>query len=116
VILGKAKSVEDLDQKYKILEAFTEHMIPGRWADVRWPTELELKATTVLKLPIDEASAKIRTGDPKDDEKDYSMNVWAGVLPLHLQTDDPVSDQKLPNGIELPKYVSEYRRGDGGNN
>jgi len=116
VVLGKAELIEDVDQKHKALEAFTEHIIPGRWADVRWPTELELKATSVMKLPIDEASAKIRTGDPKDDEGDYEMNVWAGVLPLHLQTDDPVSDQKLPNGIELPKYVSEYRRGDGGNN
>ena len=116
VVLGKAELIEDVDQKQKALEAFTEHIIPGRWADVRWPTELELKATSVMKLPIDEASAKIRTGDPKDDEGDYEMNVWAGVLPLHLQTDDPVSDQKLPNGIELPKYVSEYRRGDGGNN
>ena len=116
VVLGKAELIEDVDQKHKALEAFTDHIIPGRWADVRWPTELELKATSVMKLPIDEASAKIRTGDPKDDEGDYEMNVWAGVLPLHLQTDDPVSDQKLPNGIELPKYVSEYRRGDGGNN
>ena len=111
VILGKAELVKDADQKFKALEAFTEHMIPGRWADVRWPTELELKATSVLKLPIEEASAKIRMGDPKDDEEDYAMNVWAGVLPLRMKTADPASDKKLQDGIEVPKYVSEYLRG-----
>src|SRR5687768_17447050 len=75
VILGKATLVEDPKEKDKALEALTEHIVPGRWADVRWPTELELKATTVLRLPIEEASAKVRSGDPKDDEEDYAMNV-----------------------------------------
>ena len=84
VILGNAELVVDAAEKDKALEALTEHIVPGRWADVRWPNELELKATTVLKLPIEEASAKIRTGDPKDDEEDYAMNVWAGVLPLKV--------------------------------
>jgi nitroimidazol reductase NimA-like FMN-containing flavoprotein (pyridoxamine 5'-phosphate oxidase superfamily) len=110
VVLGKAELVEDAEQKYKALEAFTEHIIPGRWAEVRWPTELELKATSVLRLPIEEASAKIRTGDPKDDEEDYAMEVWAGVLPLGLQPVDPVPDRKLQEGIVVPRYVSEYRR------
>jgi nitroimidazol reductase NimA-like FMN-containing flavoprotein (pyridoxamine 5'-phosphate oxidase superfamily) len=110
VILGKAELVADADQKYKALEAFTEHMIPGRWADVRWPTELELKATSVLRLPIEEASAKIRTGDPKDDEEDYGMSVWAGVLPLKVHAETPVPDKRIQDGIDVPEYVSDYRR------
>lgn len=110
VILGKAKLVEDVEEKNKALEAFTEHIIPGRWADIRWPTELELKATSVLKLPIDEASAKIRTGDPKDDEEDYAMNTWAGVLPLHTATGDPIDDARLDGNIPIPDHVSNYKR------
>ena len=110
VILGKAALVEDADEKNKALEAFTEHIIPGRWAEVRWPTELELKATSVLKLPIDEASAKIRTGDPKDDEEDYAMDVWAGVLPLELQYGAAVRDARLPDQAEVPTYITNYSR------
>lgn len=111
VILGKAETVSDPDEKNKALEAFTEHIILGRWADVRWPSELELKATTVLKLPINEASAKIRTGDPVDDDEDYSMNVWAGVLPLALTPGKPVADAALDPATEIPGYVREYHRG-----
>lgn len=110
VILGKAKLVEDADEKNKALEAFTEHIIPGRWADVRWPTELELKATSVLKLPIEEASAKIRTGDPKDDEEDYAMNVWAGVIPLESVASPPVTDPRLRSDIGPPDHVKRYSR------
>ena len=110
VILGNAELVVDAAEKDKALEALTEHIVPGRWADVRWPNELELKATTVLKLPIEEASAKIRTGDPKDDEEDYAMNVWAGVLPLSLATGTPIDDGRLDPGITVPAYVEDYRR------
>lgn len=110
VILGKAELVEDIGEKNKALEAFTEHVIPGRWAEVRWPNELELKATTVLKLPIEEASAKIRTGDPKDDEEDYEMNVWAGVLPLTVMPGKAIADERLANGTPVPDYVIEYER------
>lgn len=110
VILGKAEMVTETDEKNKALEAFTNHVVPGRWADVRRPTELELKATTVLRLPITEASAKIRTGDPVDDEKDYAMNVWAGVLPLTLGTGIPIADAKLGSDIEAPDYVRNYKR------
>ncbi|MBK8466575.1 MAG: pyridoxamine 5'-phosphate oxidase family protein [Chloracidobacterium sp.] len=110
VILGKAEMVTDADEKNKALEAFTEHVVPGRWAEVRWPTELELKATTVLRLPITEASAKIRTGDPVDDDEDYSMDVWAGVLPLTLRPSEPVADTKLNPGITLPEHVTKYSR------
>ncbi|MEQ1923918.1 MAG: pyridoxamine 5'-phosphate oxidase family protein [Pyrinomonadaceae bacterium] len=110
VVLGKAELVTDADEKNKALEALTEHFVPGRWNDIRWPTELELKATSVLKLPITEASAKIRTGDPVDDDEDYKMNVWAGVIPLTLATGEPIADAKLSDGIEVPGHVSEYRR------
>lgn len=111
VILGKAEMVSEHDEKNKALEAFTEHVIPGRWAEVRWPTDLELKATTVLRLPISEASAKIRTGDPLDDDEDYSMNVWAGVLPLALTACEPKPDELLNDGIGVPEYVRNFKRG-----
>lgn len=111
VILGNAELVSDNDEKNKALEALTEHVVPGRWADVRWPNELELKATTVLKLAIDEASAKIRTGGPIDDEEDYAMDVWAGVLPLHLSTGEPIADDRLDPSISAPDHVTTYKRG-----
>jgi nitroimidazol reductase NimA-like FMN-containing flavoprotein (pyridoxamine 5'-phosphate oxidase superfamily) len=110
VILGKAELVEDVDEKNKALEAFTEHVIPGRWPEIRWPNELELKATSVLKLPIEEASAKIRTGDPKDDEEDYELDVWAGVLPLDVDAGKAIPDTRLASGIGVPDYVTNYRR------
>ena len=110
VILGKAEMVTGDDEKNAALEAFTEQIIPGRWAEVRWPTPLELKATTVLKLPITEASAKIRTGDPVDDDEDYAMNIWAGVLPLSLKPETPITDAKLDQPILPPDYVLNYKR------
>lgn len=110
VILGKAEVVTESKEKNKALEAFTEHIIRGRWADGRWPSELELKATTVLKLTISEASAKIRTGDPVDDDEDYAMDVWAGVLPLKIQAGTPVNDTKLRPGIDVPEHVRNYKR------
>ena len=110
VILGKAELVSDDDEKNRALEALTEHIVPGRWTDVRWPNELELKATTVLKLPIDEASAKIRTGGPIDDEEDYEMDVWAGVLPLGIEKRAPVADERLSSEIPVPEYVTDYKR------
>ena len=110
VILGKAELVETADEKNNALEAFTEHIIPGRWAEVRWPTELELKATSVLKLPIEEASAKIRTGGPIDDDEDYAMDVWAGVVPFALSPAQPISDEKLPDHIKAPAYAVTFKR------
>lgn len=110
VILGQATLVDETDEKNAALEALTEHFVPGRWAEVRWPTDLELKATTVLKLPITEASAKIRTGDPIDDDDDYLMDVWAGVIPLSLQPGIPVNDSKLSDGIEVTEKVAHYHR------
>ncbi|HVF30793.1 MAG TPA: pyridoxamine 5'-phosphate oxidase family protein [Pyrinomonadaceae bacterium] len=110
VVLGKAQLVSDPEEKDRALEAVTEHIVPKRWAEVRWPTELELKATTVLKLGIDEASAKIRTGGPIDDEDDYAMSVWAGVLPLKLETGEPVADDRLDPSIAVPDHVAGYQR------
>ena len=105
VILGRAEVVTEESEKNAALEAFTEHIIPGRWAEVRWPTKLELKATTVLRLPINEASAKIRTGDPVDDDEDYALNTWAGVLPLAITPGEPIPDTKLTKGIAVPDHV-----------
>jgi nitroimidazol reductase NimA-like FMN-containing flavoprotein (pyridoxamine 5'-phosphate oxidase superfamily) len=110
VILGNAEPVSDAEEKYKALEALTEHIVPGRWPDVRWPNDLELKATTVLKLPIQEASAKIRAGGPVDDEEDYELDVWAGVLPLRTVPGCAESDALATRAIEVPDYVSNYRR------
>lgn len=110
VILGKAVLVEDVDEKNAVLEALTEHIVPGRWADVRWPNEIELKATSVLKLAIMEASAKIRTGDPIDDEEDHELDVWAGVLPIQTKPGEAIDDALLSDGIVPPTYVTNYKR------
>lgn len=110
VILGRAEPVKDADEKLRALEAFSEHVIPGRWPEIRWPSELELKATSVLRVPINEASAKIRTGDPKDDDEDYVMNVWAGVVPLSISIGEPVPDSRLNDGIPVPDHVKRFRR------
>ena len=110
VILGKATLIEEPQEKDRAMEALTEHIVPGRWKDVRWPTELELKATSVLKVPIEEASAKIRTGGPVDDEDDYAMDVWAGVLPLKVSPSQPINDERLAQEIEPPKYIQDYKR------
>ena len=110
VIFGTASVVEDRDQKIAALLALSEHIIRDRWKDVREPNEAELLQTTVLSLPITEASAKIRTGPPLDDEEDYALAVWAGVLPLRLTTGEPVPDPKLPEDAELPDYVRNYSR------
>lgn len=110
VILGKAELVEDPGEKNKALKAFTEHIIPGRWPEVRWPTDLELKATTVMRLPIEEASAKVRTGGPIDDDADYAMDVWAGILPLNLSAATPIPDTRLAENIGVPAYATKYCR------
>jgi nitroimidazol reductase NimA-like FMN-containing flavoprotein (pyridoxamine 5'-phosphate oxidase superfamily) len=110
VIFGRATLIEDREAKLAALFALSEHIIPGRWKEAREPTEDELHQTTVLSLPIEEASAKIRTGPPLDDEEDYAMDVWAGVLPTRLTTEDPIADPRLPDDIEIPDYVAGYAR------
>ena len=110
VIFGRATLVEDPEEKSAALLALSEHIIRGRWNDVREPNEQEMKLTTVLSLPLVEASAKIRTGPPLDDEEDYSMPVWAGVIPLKLEAGEPIKDPLLPDGIEPPEYAKHYHR------
>ncbi|CAN5582094.1 pyridoxamine 5'-phosphate oxidase family protein [soil metagenome] len=110
VIFGKAKLIEDDNEKLEALYAFTEHIVPNRWNDIREPNELELKATTVLSLPLEEASAKIRTGDPVDDAEDHELDVWAGVIPLKVTAEQPKDDALLKEGISTPDYVLNYRR------
>jgi uncharacterized protein len=110
VIFGRAAVIEKREAKLAALLAFSEQVIPGRWNDVREPTEQELNATTVLALPLVEVSAKVRTGPPLDDDEDYALNVWAGVLPLKLVAGEPLNDPRLPDGIEPPAYTLKYRR------
>lgn len=110
VVFGKAKIIEDEKEKYDALKAFTEHTVPNRWSEIRPPTKNELKGTTVLLLPINEASAKIRTGNPVDDEEDYDLDVWAGVIPLNLTTAAPIDDDRLKSGIAVPQNVLNYSR------
>jgi nitroimidazol reductase NimA-like FMN-containing flavoprotein (pyridoxamine 5'-phosphate oxidase superfamily) len=110
VIFGRAQVVEDVDEKMKALHVFTDHIMRGRWEESRQPNEKELRATMVLSLPLAEASAKIRTGPPIDDEEDYEIPVWAGELPLHLVTGEAVQDPQLKAGIELPEYIRDYHR------
>jgi len=110
VIFGNVSVVEDREEKIAALLALSEHIIRDRWKDVREPNETELQQTTVLSLPITEASAKIRTGPPLDDEEDYAMAVWAGVIPLRMVADDPIPDPRLPSEITLPEYASRYDR------
>jgi nitroimidazol reductase NimA-like FMN-containing flavoprotein (pyridoxamine 5'-phosphate oxidase superfamily) len=111
VLFGRAKVVRGHQEKLEALRAFTEHVVPGRWKDVRPPSENELARTLVLSLDINEASAKIRSGAPVDDEADYELDVWAGVIPLRLMAGEPVDDAKLNEGITVPRYASVYRRG-----
>ncbi len=110
VVFGTAAPVEDTAGKLHALRAFTEHVTPGRWDQVRGPSEQELKATTVLALPLSEASAKVRVGPPVDDEEDYALPVWAGVLPLQLTPGAPIADPRMPSGIAVPAYVTNYKR------
>jgi len=110
VVFGRATLVEDPEEKSAALLAFSEHIVRGRWADVRQPTEQELKLTTVLRLPLEEASAKIRTGPPLDDEEDYALPIWAGVVPLKLVAGEPVADPRLSEGVEVPPYARNYQR------
>ncbi|MFT3745944.1 MAG: pyridoxamine 5'-phosphate oxidase family protein [Pyrinomonadaceae bacterium] len=113
VVLGKAELVTDKDEKNDALFAISEQIITGRWNAVRPPTAKELKATSVLRLAIDEASAKIRTGPPVDDDEDYALDTWAGVLPISLTSGQPIADERLKTGIDVPDHVTNYKRTSG---
>jgi uncharacterized protein len=108
VAFGRARKVADPGLKIKSLRIISEHLIAGGWEDVRPPSEKELKATTVLEFSIEEASSKVRSGPPLDDESDYGFPVWAGVLPLAMKSESPIPDEQLVNGVEIPDYVRNY--------
>ena len=110
VIFGTANLVDDIEEKSEALRAFTEHVIPQRWQEARQPNKQELQGTMVLSLPLQEASAKIRTGMPNDDEPDYSLPIWAGVLPLQIVPGKPIADERLIQGVKVPDYVENYVR------
>lgn len=110
VAFGIARKIQDAAQKTHALRVISEHVVPGRWQDVRPPTEKELKATAVLEFAIEEASSKVRTGPPLDDEEDYANPVWAGVVPVELEAKSPLADARLPEEIPVPPYVHSWRR------
>lgn len=110
VVFGTASVVESAEEKFEALRAFMEHVVPGRWGEVRSPDEGELRRTLVLKLPLTEASAKVRTGPPLDDEEDYGLPVWAGELPLRLTAGVPLPDPRLAPDCETPAHVRRYSR------
>ena len=111
MVLGTATLIEDREEKLEALRVISDNIIRGRWNEVRQPTEQELKATSVMKLPIKEASAKIRTGPPKDDKPDYDLPIWAGVLPLVTRPAEPVIDPAMKMKIDVPVSVKKYSRG-----
>ncbi len=108
VVLGTARPVEGLSERMRAVRAFTERLIPGRWDEVRPPTAKELKAIEVLALPLDEASAKVRSGPPLDDEEDYELAAWAGVIPLQIDAAAPLPDPRLASGIALSAAVRTW--------
>ncbi len=110
VVLGTAVAVEDPAEKLQALRALSEHILPGRWKESRQPNERELKATLVMRLPIAEFSAKVRTGPPIDNEEDYSFPTWAGVVPLQTVAGSPINDPKLNPKTLVPDYVRSYSR------
>jgi uncharacterized protein len=113
ILFGTATKIADTELKTHALRVISEHVIPGRWNEVRGPSEKELKATTVLKFVTEEASAKIRSGPVCDDEEDYSFPAWAGILPLQLVSGRPVPDERLIAGIEVPAHVLRFADRDG---
>ncbi len=110
VVFGSGTLITDEEEKLRCLEVLTEHLVPGRWDDARIPNQKELNATSLIAMDISEASAKIRNGPPNDDDDDYSLTFWAGVLPVSQHFLAPVPDDRLKNGIVVPDYISTYQR------
>jgi nitroimidazol reductase NimA-like FMN-containing flavoprotein (pyridoxamine 5'-phosphate oxidase superfamily) len=110
VLLGKATLVDDPGEKFAALRVLSEHILPGRWDDARQPNERELKATSVLRVPIEEFSAKVRTGPPIDDEEDYSFPTWAGLIPLEMTVGKAIDDPRLEAARAVPEYATKYSR------
>ena len=105
VLFGKASLVEENNEKMRALKVISDHIVPGRWEEIREPNGQEMKGTKVLGMNIDESSAKIRTGPPVDDEEDYDLDIWAGVLPITTSFGSPVPDPRLKNGLSVPQSV-----------
>ncbi len=110
VILGTARAVIDPTEKLEALRLLSEHILPGRWVESRLPNEKELKATLVMRLPIEEFSAKVRQGPPVDDEEDYAFSTWAGVVPLTMVAGEPIDDAGVMPGLKAPEYARTYTR------
>jgi nitroimidazol reductase NimA-like FMN-containing flavoprotein (pyridoxamine 5'-phosphate oxidase superfamily) len=110
VILGTARAVNDPKEKLEALRLLSEHILPGRWVESRQPNEKELKATSVLRLPIEEFSAKVRQGPAVDDEEDYAFSTWAGVIPLEMVAGKPIDDARLMPDVKVPEYARAYIR------
>ncbi|MBP0029977.1 pyridoxamine 5'-phosphate oxidase family protein [Roseofilum sp. Guam] len=111
MLFGRATLVDDEQEKLHALKVLSEHIVPGQWEQARQPTPAEMKATTVLAFPIEEGSAKVRSGDPKDDAADYELPIWAGQLPLKLTPGVPIPDSQLRSDIVVPENVLNYHRG-----
>jgi len=110
VALGNAAIVDAAAEKLEALRAFTEKILPGRWNDARQPNEKELKATSILRLPLNEVAAKVREGEVEDDAEDYALKVWAGIVPLRLVADAPVRDARCDAAIAVPEYAERFRK------
>jgi uncharacterized protein len=110
VLFGTGHGIEDEQEKMAALEAVTEHLIPGRWKEARLPNKKEMKATRVVAIQIDEASAKVRVGPPVDEEEDYALPVWAGLLPLQELPAAPIRDELQSQDVALPNYIARYSR------
>ncbi len=110
MLFGKGRLLETDEEKLRALEAITEHVARGRWNDARKPNRKELDGTTVIAMTIESASAKVRTGPPSDDDEDYTLPIWAGVVPMEVRAAQPMNDPKLSENIQTPMYVSNYVR------
>jgi len=110
VLFGQGEIITDKKERMDAFEAITEHIAPGRWNDARQPNEIELKQTAVLKMPIDDASAKISSMFPEDETEDYALDYWAGVIPIEQSYGEPKNDPQLKDGIELPEYLKNFTR------
>ena len=111
VIFGKGEIIKDHDERMAAFKSITDHIAPGRWDDARQPNNSELKQTSVVRMPIDEASAKISMGPPDDEDEDYALDYWAGVIPINQTYGEPESDPILQEGITIPDYLKNYCRG-----
>jgi nitroimidazol reductase NimA-like FMN-containing flavoprotein (pyridoxamine 5'-phosphate oxidase superfamily) len=108
VLFGEGTLIEDPDEKMAALARFTERLMPGRWDDARLPNRKEFKATGIVAVPIETASAKVRTGPPVDEPEDIDLPIWAGVVPVHQAIAEPVPDEHVPGDVSLPHYLSEF--------